>query len=264
LRQEKDGAKRDADRLFAKLESLKDRFVTENVTQEFEEKYSAAETLDDGTLDGLKKSIASYRSINVELGNLLSNPVAKMKVVLHDPLDDSVLTDPVELEIEHPQKGKITLQVNSWNKDKYLAHGPKAFRKPKGERPNYAYQMGGVSPGEQAGGTTEIHYYHDRGGLDIWDYMILDSMMHRHDERGHEPEHRTEQFQQRESGTGGGFGHRPESEPRLEEPHFGGSKEFDGGGATVDAREAAREQAMSSIAEDHSEHASSGGSSDHS
>ncbi|MDH3347194.1 MAG: hypothetical protein OEM02_03725, partial [Desulfobulbaceae bacterium] len=43
-----------------------------------------------------------------------------------DPLDDSLLTDPVTLEIRGANK-IIRMQVNRWNRITYLHHGPSAF-----------------------------------------------------------------------------------------------------------------------------------------
>jgi hypothetical protein len=78
---------------------------------------------------GLEDSIKDLAEIAGLIEKKLKNPDSCFKKKIHDPLDRSLLTDPVNLLIQHPTHGERMLRVNRHNWKKYRNEGPVAFPK---------------------------------------------------------------------------------------------------------------------------------------
>ncbi|MFZ2188068.1 MAG: hypothetical protein WAV73_00705 [Candidatus Moraniibacteriota bacterium] len=72
-------------------------------------------------------SAAALNALAKEIEIIVKNPAMFLERKRYDPVDDSLLEEPVSVEVDHPIVGKLFMEVNSHN----LQHAKQAFFRPK-------------------------------------------------------------------------------------------------------------------------------------
>ncbi|MFH1210660.1 MAG: hypothetical protein V1645_01975 [archaeon] len=199
---------------YSALEALSQAYHVEYIVKDSGMRIDGAaenESLHDSNVESLRDSINTYSSIKSELDAVLADP-SKLQRKLYDPLDDSVLEDPVDLVITHSQRGPVTLTVNRKNRDKYLALGPRAFQKRRvistsDRSSGHRYSVSGAGYGGGSGSS----------GFDLVDFIILHELLF--DRHGHVQD--TDWASAEVSGKGGLFSGAGASETYEEAPSVG-------------------------------------------